>query len=156
MKETTFQKISRKTGRKPISCKCKICKSQCTTTPGLGTPEDIEKIVDAGYGDRIFPTDWGTGKYSLRVTQDIIFMYQPEFIDRESRCAFFEDGLCVLHDKGLKPTECKLSSHKLMKDSWTPQKALSWNIAKVWLDPYSKDTIKRIREKLNEKHTSAP
>ena len=26
-------------------------------------------------------------------------------------CPFFKDGLCMLHDKGLKPTEGRLASH---------------------------------------------
>ena len=52
IKETVLQRIMRKTGRKPCQCKCSLCKEQCHT-PCLGTPEDIEKIIDAGYGDKL-------------------------------------------------------------------------------------------------------
>lgn len=40
IKETQLQRIIRKTGRKPVQCKCRLCKQQCHT-PCLGTPQDI-------------------------------------------------------------------------------------------------------------------
>ena len=44
IKETQLQRIIRKTGRKPVQCKCQLCKQQCHT-PCLGTPQDILKII---------------------------------------------------------------------------------------------------------------
>lgn len=48
IKETQLQRIIRKTGRKPIQCKCKLCKQQCHT-PCLGTPQDVLRLIEAGY-----------------------------------------------------------------------------------------------------------
>lgn len=146
MAESTFYKIIRKTGRKPVECKCEKCKSQCVISPCLGTPEDIEKIIDAGYKERIFPTDWAAGLV-MKVTNDIVEMYQPEH--KETGCTFFKNGLCELHDKGLKPTEGRLSHHSHKIDNFVVKKSLSWNVAKEWLDPANSETIKRITEKLN-------
>ena len=52
--ETSLQRIMRKTGRRPIECKCQKCKQQCKT-PCLGTPEDILRLIKAGYKDRLAP-----------------------------------------------------------------------------------------------------
>lgn len=58
--ETPLQRIIRKTGRKPVQCKCRLCKQQCHT-PCLGTPQDILKLIEAGYKDRLAPTQWLVG-----------------------------------------------------------------------------------------------
>lgn len=145
MAESTFYKIIRKTGRKPIQCKCEKCKNQCRIAPCLGTPEDIEKIIDAGYKDKIFDTSWLAG-VMMGVTDKEIDMYQAEHIS--TGCAFFKDGLCELHDKGLKPTEGRLSHHSHKRDNFNPKKSLSWNVAKEWIDPENAETIKRIKEKV--------
>lgn len=144
--ESAFYKIIRKTGRKPIQCKCQACKSQCKIAPCLGTPEDIEKIIDAGYKDRIYPTDWGAGIF-MKITTEVIEMYQAEHTN--TGCTFFKDGLCELHDKGLKPTEGRLSHHTHKIETFDKKKSLSWNVAKEWIDPANKETIERINYKLN-------
>jgi len=129
MNETQFEKIVRKTGRKPVECKCKECKKQCASTVCLGTPQDIKKIIDAGYGDKIKPTTWKAGRM-LGVTQDDVFMFASE--QTEKGCIFFVDGLCQLHDKGLKPTEGRLSHHSTKLENFKPAKSISWNVAKTW------------------------
>lgn len=76
IKETVLQRIMRKTGRKPCQCKCSLCKEQCHT-PCLGTPEDIEKIIDAGYGDKLEITYWAVG-IIMGVTKNVIPMLQAQ------------------------------------------------------------------------------
>jgi len=150
MPESTFAKIIRKTGRKPVSCKCNDCKKQCTVSPCLGTPDDIEKIIDAGYGDKVFPTDWAAG-ILMRVTEDIVPMFQLEYDVQKGHCVLFENGLCKLHDLGLKPTEGKLSHHSTKVDNFVPKKSLGWAVAKEWLNPDNAETVLRIASKLSKK-----
>ena len=142
--ETTFQKIMRKTGRKSVECKCKLCKRQCDNVC-LGTPEDIEKIIDAGYKDKLTSTEWCVailaGVYPLPIN-----MIQA--IQTDKGCAFFKDGLCELHDKGLKPTEGRLSHHSTTIENFKFSKSLGWNVAKEWLDPENLPIIQRIIEKM--------
>ena len=147
MAESTLQKIARKTGRKVSFCKCNECKKQCTT-PCLGTPEDIEKIIDAGHGHRIFLTEWWVGVI-VGLTTHPILMYQAELIEETGFCTFFKNGLCTIHDAGLKPTEGKLSHHSTKIDNFKVNKSISWQIAKEWIDPKNNATIQRIKEKLN-------
>lgn len=112
-KETSLQRVMRASGRVPVQCSCSVCKQQCHT-PCLGTPDDIERIIDAGYADRLALTNWAAGIF-LGVINIAIPMIQP--VAGKEYCAFFENGLCILHDKGLKPTEGRLSHHTVRKDN---------------------------------------
>lgn len=143
IRETSFQRIMRKTGRKPVQCKCQLCKMQCHT-PCLGTPEDIERIIDAGYSDKLAATYWVAGMV-MRVVDFPVPMIQP--VASEDYCAFFQNGLCELHDKGLKPTEGRLSHHSISLDNFKPSKSIAWNVAKEWLIEENADVISRVIDK---------
>lgn len=142
-----FQDISRKTGMKPSQCKCKLCQQQCHT-PCLGTPNDILRLIEAGYKDRLEPTIWGAGMV-MGTTDHPIPMVQARIEARigGAWCTFFHDGLCELHDKGLKPTEGKLSHHSMTLERWTPKKSLSWNVAKTWEE--NDDKVEKILSAFN-------
>lgn len=146
--ENTLNKIIRKTGRKPVSCKCQLCKKQCTVVPCLGTPQDIEALIDAGHGEKIFPTDWWAGML-MGVIDRPIPLYAAELLP--SGCTFLKDGLCTLHDSGLKPTEGKLSHHSVKPETFDKRKCLSWNVAKEWLDSANAEIIRRIELKCPNK-----
>lgn len=89
-------------------CTCDKCKNMCKV-PCIGTPKDIEAIIDAGYADRLKETMWMVGY--LAVKEKPIAMIQPT--EKDGWCAFRRpDGLCELHDRGLKPTEGVLASCK--------------------------------------------
>lgn len=133
----------RKTGRVPVQCKCSLCKQQCHT-PCLGTPEDIEKIIDAGYADRLAVTSWAAGIF-MGVTSYSIPMIQP--VAGDEFCAFFQNGLCELHDNGLKPTEGRLSHHSIKIDNFKPSKSIAWNVAKEWITEENIKVINRIASK---------
>lgn len=138
--ETTFQKIIRRTGRKPVECKCQQCKMQCVT-PCLGTPEDIEKLIEAGYKDRLSVTEWAVGKLLGKIDYTISMV---QAIQTDNGCTFFHDGLCELHSLGLKPTEGRLSHHSVTLDNFIFRKSIAWNVAKEWTDERNIDIIERI------------
>ena len=143
MKETSLQRVMRASGRVPIQCMCSQCKNQCRT-PCLGTPEDIERIIDAGYADRLALTQWAAGIF-IGVINVPVPMIQP--VARKEYCAFLENGLCILHDKGLKPTEGRLSHHTIKKDNFNPAMSIAWNVTKEWLMPENREVISRILKK---------
>lgn len=145
MLDETTKKIIAATGRKPTRCKCSRCASQCMVSPCLGTPDDIEKIIDAGYSDKISPTVWLTG-LKMGFTDRPVPIYAPK--DTYSGCIFFKNGLCSLHDSGLKPTEGKLSHHTQEMEEFNAGRSVGWNVIKEWLDPINEETINRIGEKL--------
>ncbi len=130
MSETTFEKIIRKSGMKPRECKCQQCKSQCQQ-PGFGTPEDMFKIIAAGYGKRV-------GRVKFQGIEIIV----P--IKENGNCTFFKDGLCELHDQGLKPTVCKLSHHSTEKIN--PKKLIARFVLREWQAP--KEEIYKLVDKI--------
>lgn len=144
MTETTIQKIMRRTGRKLIECKCQQCKKQCAT-PCLGTPEDIEKLIDAGYKERLSVTQWAVGKLLGNIDYTIAMV---QAIQTPQGCTFFHDGLCELHNLGLKPTEGRLSHHSVTSDNFSFRKSIAWNVAKEWTEEQNLGIIERIISKM--------
>lgn len=144
-REEVFQKIARQTGRKPLECHCDKCKAMCHT-PCLGTPQDILALIDAGYADKLCYTEWAVGVI-LGFTPDIMAMVQIK--EEGDWCVFYHDGLCELHDKGLKPTEGRLASHEAYPRELNPMYNLTFQVAKEWNDD-NLDVIKEITAKLGE------
>lgn len=146
VRESPFQRIIRKTGRKPTQCKCRLCKEQCHQ-PCLGTPQDILRIIDAGFADKLAPTMWAAGLL-MGVTDRVVPMIQASTVG--DWCVFYHDGLCELHDKELKPTEGRLSHHSIRIDNFKPGKSLAWNVAKEWLDPDNGEVLEELINKYEE------
>ena len=139
--ETSLQRIMRKTGRKPIECKCQKCKQQCKT-PCLGTPEDILRLINAGYKERLAVTHWWVGIARGKLDFPVIMIQARQ--EENGYCTFYHDGLCELHDLGLKPTEGRLSHHSITKENFRFGKSLSWNVAKEWMDMRNGDIVEEI------------
>lgn len=138
--ESALERIIRRTGRKPVQCKCQKCKAQCKT-PCLGTPQDILRLIEAGYKDKLYRTEWCLGLMLGKINFTVPMV---QALQTTEGCIFFEDGLCELHELGLKPTEGKLSHHTIKADNFKFNKMLSWNVAKEWLDETNRDIIQRI------------
>ena len=136
MKETQFENVVRKTGKKPVECKCHSCKMQCKNQTCIGTPEDMEKLVNAGYSNRLAPAIWHVGKMYGIIDHDVNII-APRFDKVKGACTFFtEDGLCELHEKGLKPTEGRLSIHTTDAFSSIQEfkkKSIAWAVIKHWM-----------------------
>ncbi len=139
--ETSLQRIMRKTGRKPIECKCQTCKQQCKT-PCLGTPEDILRLINAGYKERLAITHWWVGIARGKLDFPVIMIQARQ--EENGYCTFYHDGLCELHDLGLKPTEGRLSHHSITKENFKFGKSLSWNVAKEWMDMRNGEIVEEI------------
>lgn len=115
---------------------CKGCSSgigMCYHTPCMGTPEDMEKLLDAGYANDIM-MDWWLGASTLKnhemakkmnfevpienpFSEDVIYL-APAIkgygggktpLGKKGTCGFLKDNLCSLHDKGLKPLQGKIA-----------------------------------------------
>lgn len=142
-KETSLQRVMRFQVVYLYNAHAVFVTQQCHT-PCLGTPDDIERIIDAGYADRLALTNWAAGIF-LGVINIAIPMIQP--VAGKEYCAFFENGLCILHDKGLKPTEGRLSHHTVRKDNFNPAMSIAWNVAKEWLMPENEDVLSRVVNK---------
>ena len=148
MEDTTFQRIARECDSRPTECCCLLCRQMCRV-PCLGTPKDIEKIVDAGYADRLTPTEWYVG-VRLGLINRPILMLQPETVN--GWCTFYHKGLCELHDSGLKPTEGKLAHHTdpIAHNGQPTSHNVAWLIAKEWMDDKNFYIILRMCDKIKK------
>lgn len=106
----------------PPACSCKTCRMNCLI-PCWGTPDQMRRIMDAGYADRLSP--------DVVLSDHAVWMLQPAAKGYEGKnapltafehadaggCTFWDlDGqmLCALHDAGLKPLEGRMSHHHPM------------------------------------------
>jgi hypothetical protein len=126
-----FEKIKAATNSDVVNCSCGTCKKMCRTECCIGTPEDIVKIAEAGYVDNLSISQYAVGVYYGELP--MIQMIQPKFLRDKGRCSFLnDDGLCMLHDIGLKPTEGKLAD---CKSGPTPyNESANYHTAVTWLD----------------------
>lgn len=123
-------------------CSCDKCKNMCEV-PCIGTPKDIEAIIDAGYADRLKETKWMTGFRLAR--EKPIDMIQPA--EENGWCVFRRpDGLCELHDRGLKPTEGVLASCKVVEEDNVPtyETSVLRAVAHEWVKVENFATIMRV------------
>ena len=123
-------------------CTCDKCKNMCKV-PCIGTPKDIEAIIDAGYADRLKETMWMVGY--LAVKEKPIAMIQPT--EKDGWCAFRRpDGLCELHYRGLKPTEGVLASCKVVEEDNVPtyETSVLRAVAHEWVKVENFATIMRV------------
>jgi len=123
------------------SCSCDECKAMCERRPCWPTPDDAQRLIDAGHADRLMLDWWFDNEQDKTV-----HVLTPAITGRESgqapaipsgRCTFLnEKGLCQLHDLSLKPAEGKLA---LCKER-TPA-GLHEQIAQTWNGTDSKAVI---------------
>ena len=116
----------------PQACACAECVAMCQHRPCWPTPEDAQRLIEAGYADRLM-VDW----WFDRDLNKTIYLLTPAIAGRESgeapahpegQCTFLNaDGLCQIHDSGLKPTEGQIA---LCGDR-TPE-GLHEQIARTW------------------------
>lgn len=144
-KEELLYRIAMQTRREPIQCNCDRCQSQCHT-PCLGTPQDILCLIDAGYAESLCYTEWAVGVI-LGFTSKIIPMVQIK--EENGWCVLFHNGKCELHDKGLKPTEGRLSSHYYRPQNLLADYNLTYQVAKTWSDE-NIGIIREITEKIEK------
>jgi Fe-S-cluster containining protein len=104
------------------SCTCEHCISACENNPGMGTPDEMRKLIDLGYANKLC-IDWWEPSFELD-NDERIFMLVPAALGteggyseempsmgwlfdwRKGQCTFLtEDDRCAIHEH--KPTECR-------------------------------------------------
>ncbi len=97
------------------SCDCVGCRTMCLSSPCLATPLDVIKLINAGYGKSLARVDVLDHNTESLVSVIMIKGEEWQFgEDKGTRCILHTDeGLCKLHDTGLKPTEGRIMHHGL-------------------------------------------
>lgn len=130
----------------PSECDCEKCSSMCHA-PCSGTPDDMEALMNAGYGNRLMYDDLPGGetilKPSLRGYEGINAPWQTFSV---LGCTFWKDGKCELHSLGLKPTLGKLAIHDQSEED---RHQIAEFIEESWRDKKAKKILNRWK-KLND------
>lgn len=142
--------IKQKTGDKENSCTCKNCVRACKTNPCIGTPYDILRLLKAGYGHRLRPTEWAVMR--LVAGEPSIHLLAPKQ-RADGSCTFFRNGFCELHTLGLKPTEGKLMN---CKKKTTPELNLAHAVARTWDMQMNAPVMYEILDELQNADTKLP
>ena len=118
-------------------CNCPTCIEMCRRFPCWGTPEDIKKIVEAGFADCLSLDCVPSSEYS-GVSVFILYPAITGFEGRKAEfahrgvCTFLtKDNKCRLHTLGLKPTEGRVMDHKCLHPEIHEKVLMSWNNAEA-------------------------
>lgn len=110
----------------PACSGCQRGVDMCKHCPCIGTPDEIEKLMNSGYASKLMICTYSGTKESSRrsenpFTENVIYL-TPAKIGKESKttgiaeagtCTFLIDDKCSLHDKGLKPIQGKMACCKI-------------------------------------------
>lgn len=103
-----------KLGQVPCECDCKVCESMCHA-PCCGSVEDFDKLIDAGYADRLMFDDLPSVRDAGDFLKPALKGYEGEQAPWHTHslvgCTFWKYGKCELHKLGLKPLQGKLAHH---------------------------------------------
>ena len=109
----TTNAIIATTGIAQTNCSCKKCVSMCKTAPCIGTPLEMEAIMNAGFGDNLIKTTIAAPIVKETLGIPFITILGIKFDNKKKRCSMLDgDNKCTLHNFGLKPSEGKLADCK--------------------------------------------
>lgn len=144
------------------SCSCAVCVSACSRCPGMMSPDDARKAIDAGMSGRLM-LDWRGGDdpfdgNNVFVLSAAVVGYEGEYapypdpdrgfvgvylfgLNGIGRCNFLVNDRCSIHDSGFKPIECREAL------SCGRQSMSRDDIAKLWDTPEGKVTVEEWRNR---------
>lgn len=112
--QITTQDYIDKLGIALSECSCSKCKSMCHA-PCCGSVEDFEKLIEAGYADRLMFDDLPSISECGDILKPALKGSEGKQAPWETRtelgCTFWKYGKCELHNKGLKPIQGKQANH---------------------------------------------
>jgi hypothetical protein len=134
---------------KEFTCACKKCVAACESRPCWGTPEEIQAIIVAGHGDRLWNDWWvggGTEGNDIQILSPASVGQEggraPDFPGGENKCAFLtENNKCELHEPGLKPYEGRVAGCKM-----DPEHNAHRETAMTWNNPQAQNLVHKWRD----------
>ena len=144
-------------------CSCVACQGMCHRRPCFGTPDDIERIVDAGHAGKLM-AEYGTTDPEVLFGGPTVWMVQPAVVGFEGKvapddpggtCAFLNRaGRCELHDAGLKPSEGKIAlcfeGHEELGIPFVSTPNILFEFTKLWNTERGLEVGRKWRKALDE------
>jgi hypothetical protein len=94
---------------KTVNCTCDVCVAMCEEKPCHGTPEEMQRLIDAGHSDRL--ALYFCQNYSLKPKLEYVEYLGPSPVFEQRGCTFLKDKRCELHASGMKPLEGRVVWH---------------------------------------------
>ncbi len=150
----TTQDYIDKLGILPCECSCSKCKSMCHA-PCCGSVEDFEKIIEAGYADRLMfddlPSVCDGGDIIKPALKGHEGKQAPWETKSELGCTFWKYGKCELHKSGLKPIQGKQATHTDQHVAADKAQAFSEISKADWESPRGMALIEKWKKLVNYK-----
>ena len=139
-------------GLKETECSCEQCQNMCKE-PCCPTPDEVEKLIEAGYSNRFSLDDWDCDVNPKPMIKPALKGYEqyraPFETKTEEGCTFWKEGKCELHDTGLKPMHAKYSHHSTLADLEVYEKLEKW-IKESWGTEKATKLIETYKEKFHK------
>lgn len=138
------------------NCSCEHCLAMCHR-PCWGTPKQIQKIIDAGFGNKLmidyyYKDDSMSEESTVPILSPALKGLEGDYVSwmpmSSEGCTFWHNNLCQLHDKGLKPLEGQTAYHEkdpvnsgvrqFIIDSWENSEAEA--MVAEWIENYLSKT----------------
>lgn len=127
----------------PSECDCDVCSQMCHT-PCCGTPEDIKRLIDAGYSSRLMLDDLPGGETMLKpALKDFEGGRAPWQVRSVQGCTFWKQGKCELHNLGLKPVQGRMANHS---NSEEDHEKIEIYLNQAWETCEAKDVLEKWKE----------
>lgn len=131
-------------------CSCERCQTMCRR-PCWPVPSDVRALIEAGEGGKLMLDYWvgsftsdhdntyivcpaNSGHEGTAAPEEgsgfgfgFAFMCSTGSSPLHKGCVFQKDGLCTLHDRGLKPAEGKAAHHALKRPDLHEDVARHWD-----------------------------
>lgn len=113
-------------------CQCAECRSYCLR-PCWPTPDEAMALIDAGYAHRLMLDWWQDDNAPIAILCGALKGHEgqitPYWPKSAGGCTFYVNGLCQLHNLGLKPLEGRVAHHT---DGYERQQELHRSIPLLW------------------------
>ncbi len=116
-------------------CSCSECQEKCKSRVCWGTPDQIEKLIDLGYTDKLmydyWAGDFGSNNGQVGIICPAMVGYEGKtapFWPHGKCCMYNSDGKCIIHE--IKPLEGVIAGHD--KTSYGTCKNVHELVAKTW------------------------
>jgi Fe-S-cluster containining protein len=129
---------------KTISCStCHKAVLMCERIPGLGTPKEIEILIDKGHAKSLMARLWHDDTYFITPATVSKAGLEDDGTWRSwGACTLLKDGRCSIYDD--RPYECRVACCK--KNVKDEREA----IVALWAEPDGLRVLEKWRNKINE------
>lgn len=128
-------------------CNCEKCISMCSDNkPCWGLPEEIERIIELGYSDKLMLVYYlNKNLKPVQILAPALIGYEKKIapVIQRGRCTFLDSqNECILHKYELKPLEGRVASCKSVNCI-----QLREDLASLWDTEKGKDLVKKWKKK---------